>query len=455
MSSRIPVTLRVAVLALLLALLSNLAVLGFIRWRTHDDALGMLRQSVLEQAAALDEMDAAGDRRALVAAVRRLLAAGDPQLLVALLDAGGRPLIGNVETVIPAELRAGGGIEIAALRRRDTHAAEEAAFIVRHLRDGGWLLSGRGFGERAALQHTLERSLALAVILSLLFGAVCGLVTARYVGARVRAIADVVDAAGEGNLARRAPIGPAGDAFDVLSARVNHMLERVGALMAELRLLTDSLAHDLRSPVGRLRARIERALTTADEAQRDAMLAGVLQEADALMRMLTTVLEIGRSEALTGRERFAPIGPAELVAELAEMYEPLAEEAGMALTHAASGALGPISGHRQLLAQALSNLVDNALRYAASGGEILLFARCDGDALRLGVADRGPGIAVADRAAARRRFGRLDASRSVPGAGLGLALVEAVAHLHRGRLELADNAPGLEATIVIPARAAA
>ena len=282
------------------------------------------------------------------------------------------------------------------------------------------------------------------------FGIVCGLVTAGYVGRRVRAIAAVVDEVGAGDLARRAPIAGSGDAFDNLSARINLMLDRIGGLMGELRLLTDSLAHDLRSPVGRLRSRIERAMTVDDEAQRDALLGGVLAEADSLMRMLTTVLEIGRSEAMAGRERFAPVDPAELIGELAEMYEPLAEEAGVALSQLCSGPLRPVAGHRQLLAQALSNLIDNALHYAAAGREISLFANAEDGALQLGVADRGPGIAPADEAEARRRFGRLDSSRSAPGAGLGLALVEAVAHLHGGTLHLEDNRPGLRATLRLP-----
>ena len=131
-------------------------------------------------------------------------------------------------------------------------------------------MSGLDFGERLELQRTLERSLALALALSLLFGVICGLVTAGYVGGRVRAIAAVVDDIGAGDLARRAPIAGSGDAFDLLSTRINLMLDRIGVLMGELRLLTDSLAHDLRSPVSRLRARIESAMTVDDEVQRDA-----------------------------------------------------------------------------------------------------------------------------------------------------------------------------------------
>jgi len=450
MGSRVPTTLRIAALSAVLALLSNLALLGFIHLRTHDDALGVLRERATEEARALTGVYGSGGRKALDKTIADTLGTGDPQLLVALVDAEGRPLSGNIAAPIPRIARTRTDFAITRLRRADQPAPVEVGIVVRPLRHGLSLVSARSFGERLAFQRLLERSLLLALFLSLFFGVICGVITARYVGSRVRAIADVVDEVGEGDLARRAPIGRAGDAFDELSKRINHMLDRIGVLMGELRLLTDSLAHDLRSPVGRLRARIERALTTPDEAQRDQMLGGVLAEADALMRILTTVLEIGRTEAQASRRQFAWIDPAELVAELAEMYEPLAEEKGVAIVVEAAAPLFPLMGHRQLLAQAISNLLDNALNYGAAGGQMILFAGQDEDMLRLGVADRGPGIAEADRAEARRRFGRLDSSRSAPGAGLGLALVDAVAHLHGGELVLGDGAPGLRATIVMP-----
>ncbi len=302
--------------------------------------------------------------------------------------------------------------------------------------------------EHEALAEAIESALLLALGLSMAFGIVSGWLIARFVGRRVEDVVRVANAVGAGDLSRRAPTSGGNDAFDHLARRMNAMLDRTETLMTELRLLTDSLAHDLRSPVQRLRARIERALIAPDEAQRDQLLSGVLVEADALMRTLTTVMEIGRSEALASRGQFAPVYPSNLIAELSEMYEPLADENGVALIVDAPP-FAPIEGHRQLLAQALSNLIDNALRYGGST-KVTLFAAEDDGELHIGVADCGPGIANADMADARRRFGRLDAARGTPGAGLGLALVEAVAHLHNGRLELSDNVPGLRATLVLP-----
>jgi signal transduction histidine kinase len=316
-------------------------------------------------------------------------------------------------------------------------------------------LSGRFYGERLSLLKTIERSLVIAVIISILLGLVCGLAIARYVGLRVDEIAGVANRiTGGGDLSHRVPLSGSGDAFDALARQINTMLERIGTLMSELRMLTDSLAHDLRSPVGRLRARVDAALGARDE-EREALLGGVINEADALMRILTMVLEIGRSEAMTSRNQFAPLDPAGLVAELAEMYEPIGEDRGVALSTDSRGAPASFFGHRQLLAQALTNLMDNALNYAASGGEIALFASAADGRLRLGVADRGPGIPPEAEAEARRRFGRLDSSRTSAGAGLGLALAEAVAHLHGGELRLEDNKPGLRAVLDLPCGAGA
>ncbi|MEA3004011.1 MAG: hypothetical protein QOH81_2799 [Sphingomonadales bacterium] len=447
---RLPTTLRVGLLAALLALFSNVALIGFIHWRTYDDSIEAVRQQVVEAASALDVVYASGGRRALDKAIVDTLAAGDPQLLAAIVDRTGAGRVGNVGAILDMAPPLQPGYHNGRVRRRAGAAPAGAAYRLRPIDHGDWLLTGRSLGERMRFQRTLESSLGLALAISVLLGLLCGLIIARYVGSRVGEMAEVADSIAGGDLAQRVPISGSGDAFDGLARQINRMLDRIAALMEELRLLTDSLAHDLRSPVGRLRARVEAALAAGDEQKRDALLGGVLQEADSLMRILTTVLEIGRTEAMASRRQFAPLDPAELAGELAEMYEPIAEEAGCVLRVEAEAGLPPYPGHRQLLAQTLSNLLDNALSYARSGGEVVLIAQMRDGRLRLGVADRGPGIAAADLAEARRRFGRLDSSRNSAGAGLGLALAEAVAHLHGGVLELADNAPGLRAMLVLP-----
>jgi signal transduction histidine kinase len=449
----------VALLSAMLAFAANLAVIGFIYWRTHTDDARALRVAVGQEASILSDVYDSGGRTALDRAIGDTLKVRDPQYLAAIIDGSGRGVVGNVAALSSPGKHLREGVQTGEVMLRGALTPVEAGFQVRPLGRGAFLLSGRFYGERLSLLKTIERSLVIAVIISILLGLVCGLAIARYVGLRVDEIAGVANRiTGGGDLSHRVPLSGSGDAFDALARQINTMLERIGTLMSELRMLTDSLAHDLRSPVGRLRARVDAALGAKDE-ERDALLGGVINEADALMRILTMVLEIGRSEAMTSRNQFAPLDPAGLVAELAEMYEPIAEDRAVALGTDSCGAPGTFFGHRQLLAQALTNLMDNALNYGSAGGEIVLYAgsavTAGGPRLRLGVADRGPGIPPEAQAEARRRFGRLDSSRTKAGAGLGLALAEAVAHLHGGELRLEDNRPGLRAVLDLPCGPAA
>jgi signal transduction histidine kinase len=270
------------------------------------------------------------------------------------------------------------------------------------------------------------------------------------VSRRIGNIAAVANRISARDLSQRVPLSGAGDSFDRLGLQINAMLDRISALMEELRLLTDSLAHDLRSPATRLRAAAHAAAESSDPAEQEELLGSVVRNADALIRILTTVLEISRSEALTGRKQFAWFDAGELAAELAEMYDPLADERGASLKFDRPGRPVPLFGHRQLLAQAVSNLLEIAIRYGSDGGEIDVRVSPGEKQIRIEVADRGPGIPLDRRTEALRRFGRLDSSRSDEGAGLGLALVQSIAHLHDGELQLADNEPGLLTAIKLP-----
>ena len=224
--------------------------------------------------------------------------------------------------------------------------------------------------------------------------------------------------------------------------------------MSELRVVTDSLAHDLRSPLARLRTKTEQAVLIADPTARDAALNNLLLETDLVMAMLSTAIEISRSESVS-RDRFTLVEPADLIEEIADLYEPVAEDAGMVFTVAIDARPPAMKLHRELLSQAVANLIDNAMKHAATGGVVTLRLCDHPTGIAIQVEDRGGGIAEADRALALKRFGRLDTARTTPGAGLGMALIEAVARLHGGRYDLADNAPGLVARIVLPTGAGA
>lgn len=443
-------TLRIALLAGLLALLSNLAVIGFIYFRTHDEAAATLRQQVIEQGKVLADVYRSGGKTALDDAIHDTVAYADPQTAVAVLGPDGREIEGNLDAVPESLLRPREGYRNALIRIRSQTTPREAALVMHEISPGTWLVSGRIAGEGLAIRDTLERSLLIALIVAGLLGLLCGLILANYVGQRIGEIARVADRISARDLSQRVPVSRADDAFDRLGRQINAMLDRISALMEELRLLTDSLAHDLRSPVSRLRSAAHAAAQAPTQAEQEELLGSVIRQADSLMRILTTVLEISRSEARTGRKQFAWFDVGELAAELAEMYDPLADERGAILVYDRPAWPVPLFGHRQLLAQAISNLIENAIRYGAAGGEILVRVEPSERTIRIEVADRGPGIPPERREEARRRFGRLDTSRSDEGAGLGLALAESIAHLHGGQLQLEDNRPGLLTVLSLP-----
>ena len=445
-----PTTLRIALLAGLLALISNLAVIGFIYFRTHDEAVVTMHQQVVEQAKVLADVYRSGGKAALDDAISDTMTYGDPQTVIALIAPKGGQVMGNLETRPATVLPRQEGYRNTLIRLRGQTTPREAALVIHRLPTGQWLVSGRIAGEGFAIRDTLERSLLIALLVAGLLGLVCGLILAHYVGQRIGDIATVADRISARDLSRRVPLSGAGDAFDRLGEQINAMLDRITRLMEELRLLTDSLAHDLRSPVSRLRSAAHAAAEADEPAEQEELLGSVIRQADALMRILTAVLEISRSEALTGRKQFSWFDIGELAAELAEMYDPLAEEKGARLEFDRPARPVPLFGHRQLLAQAISNLLENAIRYGASGGEIRVCVHPGERQIRIEVGDRGPGIPEERRAEARRRFGRLDSSRSDEGAGLGLALAESIAHLHEGKLVLEDNAPGLLTMLDLP-----
>lgn len=444
---RLSVTARITLLSIALALVSNLVLVGFIWRQTHDEAIAAVRRDTIEQADALVAVYRGGGLPAVANAIAGARAPRDRTLLLAILDARGQRVVGNAPDALPG-VPVPTGFRIAHLGRQGRWRSD-SGYTLRRI-DDHWLLVGRDLDVVEAEQRAIERALGLAVLLSLLLGIGAGLVVARYVGRRLDVIAGVVEAAGEGDLSRRVKTARGGgDAFDRLAARLNLMLAKVEALMAELRVVTDSLAHDLRSPLARLRTKVESAVTIADPVQREAALGGLLAETDLVMRMLTMVIEISRSEAVS-RDRFTRVSLPELIEAIAELYEPVVEEAGLAFHVAIEAGIPDMAVHRELLSQAITNLIDNALRHGASGGAVTLRLSRVADGVAIGVEDRGPGIAEADRAQALKRFGRLDAARTTPGAGLGMALIEAVARLHHGRFDLLDNAPGLAARIVLP-----
>jgi signal transduction histidine kinase len=291
-----------------------------------------------------------------------------------------------------------------------------------------------------------------------------GVLVARRVLTRIDAMTGTTQRIMAGDLSERLPVGRSGDELDRLAGNLNAMLERIEALMRGLQEVSDNIAHDLKTPLTRLRNRSEEALAkSSTEADYRAALERTIEESDALIRTFNALLMIARAESGQARGDMSDFDAADVARGIQELYEPLAEDDGLKLSVEAVPA--PLHGNRELISQALANLVENAIKYGkpdagASGDQqtqtttITIRSELDGDTVLLSVADHGPGIPEGDRARAVERFVRLEASRTQPGSGLGLSLASAVATLHGGELRLSDNRPGLRATLVLPRRGA-
>jgi signal transduction histidine kinase len=256
-----------------------------------------------------------------------------------------------------------------------------------------------------------------------------------------------------GDLSRRLPVTGGGDEFDRLSTNLNEMLARIAVLNEGLKQVSDNIAHDLKTPLTRLRNRAEAALAKNSHDQHREALEATIAESDQLIRTFNAILMISRLEAGYSAENTQPIDLAAIVGDVVELYEPAAEEVGVTLSADAPGEL-TISGNRELVGQALSNIVDNAIKYSAGCGEaptVKVVAAREGSAIAIRVTDTGPGIPKEDRARATERFVRLEQSRTQPGSGLGLSLAKAVMTFHGGRLELSGQEPGLCVSMIFPA----
>ena len=305
------------------------------------------------------------------------------------------------------------------------------------------LLVGRDMHERVAVQTMLQESFGWLLILTLSLGLAGGIFVSRRMLGRVEAINRTTEHIMQGDLHQRIPVHGSQDEFDELSSNLNAMLDQIERLMAGMRDVTDNIAHDLRSPLTRIKARLEQLLThdrTTEEYKSAVDLA--IRDADDLLGVFSALLSITTVETGALQSELKPIDLHEAVQEVAELYEPAVEDAGMVLiTRSQSGAV--IRGHRQLLMQTMANMVDNAIKYAGEGRRIDLIVEQHDAEVHLVVSDNGPGIPEDKRDYALQRSARLDPSRTTHGNGLGLAMVAAVAKLHSAPLSLEDNEPGL------------
>jgi signal transduction histidine kinase len=374
----------------------------------------------------------------------------------------GEGLAGNIGSLVPGVLAKPGWMETAYRRLEDPETAEHHALVrVLQLPGGFRLLVGRDLEERERLFDIIATAGRWSVAIVIILGVAGGVFVSKRVLNRVDAMTLTAQTIMAGDLSERLPIAGSGDELDRLASNLNAMLERIEALMRGLREVSDNVAHDLRTPLTRLRNRAEEALRSAkDEPGYRGALEATIEESDGLIRTFNALLMIARAESGEARENMSEFDAAEVAQDVSDLYEPLADTKGLALRVEATPA--PVKGNRELVSQALANLVDNAIKYAEPQGhaangtpaEILVTAGSEGDRIKLAVRDGGPGIPEPDRAHVVERFVRLEQSRTKPGSGLGLSLAAAVARLHGGELKLEDNAPGLKAVLDLPRFAA-
>jgi signal transduction histidine kinase len=447
---------RLTLVYLFLFALFAASLLGYFAWNTRRLITEQITTTVDAETSEISEIYARRGLRGLVFNVEnRSLRPGANLYLVT--TPTGQAIAGNVGSLAAGVMASTGWSETLYKRLDDQDTQNHRALVrVTELPSGFRLLIGRDLEERRRLFGIVAHAAQWSILIVVVLGLGGGIFVARRVLHRIDAMTGTTQRIMAGDLSGRLPVGRSGDELDRLASNLNAMLERIEALMIGLKEVSDNIAHDLKTPLTRLRNRAEEALArSGSEQEYRAALERTIEESDGLIRTFNALLMIARAESGQARE---------VANGIHELYEPLAEDDGMTLS--VKTAFAPLHGNRELISQALANLVENAIKYGkpvqaqplGAGAipmsrEILIEAERDGDKVLLSVTDHGPGIPEADRQHAVERFVRLEASRTLPGSGLGLSLASAVATLHGGDLKLSDAHPGLRATLAIPARA--
>jgi signal transduction histidine kinase len=459
---------RLTLVYLFLFALFAASLLGYFAWNTRRLINEQITATVTAETGEIVDIYTRRGLRLLVPTIEnRALRPGANLYLVTTPE--GKSIGGNVGALAPGVMASTGWLETRYRRLDEQDTAEHRALVhVTELTNGFRLLVGRDLEERRRLFGIVAKAAQWSLLVVIVLGIGGGIFVARRVLRRIDAMTGTTQRIMAGDLSGRLPVGRSGDELDRLAGNLNAMLERIEALMTGLKEVSDNIAHDLKTPLTRMRNRAEEALArSGSEADYRAALERTIEESDGLIRTFNALLMIARAESGQARGNMDDFDAAAVARGIHELYEPLAEDDGMTLRVKAETAR--LHGNRELISQALANLVENAIKYgkpspvvqpldpaaAARTREILIEARREGDRVLFSVADHGPGIPEGERKHAVERFVRLEASRTLPGSGLGLSLASAVATLHGGELRLGDSQPGLTATLAIPALSAA
>lgn len=445
-------TFRWAVLYTALFGVSSLFLISFIYWSTSGFMLRQTDATIQAEIQGLAEQYRLRGLGGLVQVINQRLER-DPtgQSIYLLADSAYNHLAGNLPQW-PELTVSGGGADTQAgpsddwmdFRFRDAEGAMRQArgkhFLLLRTYH---LLVARDVSERNAIQRRIHRALLWGMGLTVLLGMLGGVLMSRWMLRRIDAITRASRRIMGGDLSQRMPVKGADDEFDRLAENLNDMLERIERLLVGIRDVSDAVAHDLRTPLTRMRTRLEMALLEdPDAAACQEAIRRTIEEADGMLTTFNALLRIAQAEAGAAREEFQAVDLARVVADVADLYVPVAEDKGVeleTLLEESRFEAYVINANPHLLAQALANLVDNAVKYTPAGGRVTIgLSRREGRVV-LTVADSGPGVPEADRHRVFDRFCRLESSRSTPGSGLGLSLVAAVAQLHDAAISLGSN----------------
>lgn len=452
---------RLAAVYFALFATSVLALLAFIYFSTADFIEAQTEETIDAEIRGLAEQYREHGLAGLIALIEERVAAARrtpsriDDTLYLITDPLLHPLAGNLEKWPSAGERGDGWIGFPVEETRNgVHETDDARASVIVLPGDFHLLVGRDLHEARIFRERITHTLGWAALITLALGIAGGLLMTRNMLRKVDAVNRTSAGIIHGDLSQRVPLSGSGDEFDQLAQNLNAMLDQIERLMVAMRQVTDNIAHDLRTPLSRLRARLEVTLIEKPDAARYAeALRDTIAEADNLLGTFNALLSIAEAEAGSRRESMEVVDLAEIARNVAELYEPVADEKGLALKLQIADSI-KVCGDRHLLSQAIANLVDNALKYTQEG-YVALSAFARGEVARIEVADSGPGVPPERRKSVFDRFVRLEGSRSTPGNGLGLSLVRAVAQLHDGAVWLEDNEagreiPGLKAVLEIP-----
>ncbi len=436
-----------AIYAVLLSI-SVGALALFLWWETAGLLNRQTDAAIMADAQSLGEHWQMGGLRALAQTIEdRLSQNVDDDAIYLLTDASMQPIAGNLQSWPKIATETDTEYEVPVERAGIRSLAKVQRF---DLQGGFHLLVGRDVQVRARLSTLLTSALLWAVLVVIAMASIGAYIVRGLFRRTLANVSATALAIAGGDFSRRVRISGRGDEFDQLAETINDMLDRITRLMDGVRQVSNAIAHDLRTPITRARARLEDAVLHAgNEAELRAAIERATNDLDGIVGVFQGLLRIAEIEAGSRRAAFDTFDLAPVLAGVVELYEAVAEDRGLTLVLEAPPRL-LMHGDRDLLQQAVANLLDNAVKFSPPGGSVRITARIVGSETEIAVIDHGPGIPPEDRTRATERFFRGESARSTPGAGMGLALVQAVAQLHGGRLELAEAGPGLHATLSVP-----